>query len=99
MDRIMDTTGPQLFNQLYIIGNDSVLKAAMHHPDWDAGFDAALRFDELPFRRKDVSDAVLLAHLISSFGCEFYVNDDSQLACESRFASVVWLNGMWVTVD
>lgn len=95
----MNTNGPHLFNQLSIIGNDSALKAAMCHPDWDAGFDAALRFDELPFRRKDVSDLVLLAHLISSFGCEFYVNDDGQLACESQYESCVWLNGMWVTVD
>lgn len=95
----MDTTGLHLLNQLYIIGSDSALKAAMQHPDWDAGFDAALRFNELPFRRKDVSDLVLLAYLISDLSCEFSVDEDGRLACESRFASVVWSDGMWVTVD
>jgi hypothetical protein len=95
----MDTTGPNLFNQLYNIGSDSALKAAMQHPDWDAGFDAALRFDELPFRQKDVSDMVLLAYLIVDLGCEFSVDEDGRLACESQYESCVWSDGMWVTVD
>lgn len=99
MDRIMDTTGPQLFTWISNIGNNVVLKAALQHPDWDAGFDAALRFEELPFRRKDVSDVVLLAHLISDLGYEFYVDDDGRLACESQYESFVWLDGMWVTID
>ena len=95
----MDTTGLHLLNQLYIIGSDSALKAAMQHPDWDAGFDAALRFNELPFRRKDVSDLVLLAYLISDLSCEFSVDEDGRLVCESQYESRVWSDGMWVTVD
>lgn len=95
----MDTTGLHLLNQLYIIGSDSALKAAMQHPDWDAGFDAALRFDELPFRRKDVSDMVLLAYLVYDDGCEFSVDEDGRLVCESQYESCVWSDGMWVTVD
>lgn len=99
MERLMKTTGPALFNTLHNIGNDSALKAAMLHPDWDAGFDAAIRFDELPFRRKDVSDLVLLVYLISDLGCEFSVDGDGRLACESQYESCVWSDGMWITVD